>query len=180
MALQLDLSKLADSSQSTIGRSRLRQLDTYTSCCRANHWIRLGGLDRAGRYVRDPAVILIERAHQSPKCNTHDPISRATPSYLSRHALSAHFVLTSVKRDAGPTARCGILFSLLSTTIRSRLASIISYASLNKSARMAITIDIACLPSLSSRRPFHLFRLARGPNIHARPSRLRLGQVRKI
>lgn len=117
--------------------------------------------------MRDPAVILIERAHQSPKCNTHGPISRATPSHLSRHALSAHFVLTSVKRDTGPTTRRGILFSLLFTAVLLRLARIISYASLNKSARTAITIDTACLPPRSSRRPFHLFRPARGPNTHA-------------
>jgi len=129
------------------------------------HWIRLGGLGRAGRYVRDPAVILIERAHQSPKCNTHGPISRATPSYLPRHALSAHFVLTSVKRDTGPTAHAAASFFLYYPP-QFGLARIISYASLNKSARTAITIDTACLPPLSSRWPFHLFRPARGPNTH--------------
>lgn len=52
-------------------------------------------------------------------------------------------------------------FPLLSTAVRSRLARIISYAFLNKSARTAITIDIACLPPLSLHRSrsFHLFRL---------------------
>lgn len=111
--------------------------------------------------MRDPAVILIERAHQSPKCNTHGPLSRATPSCLPRHALPAHFVLTSVKRDAGPTARRGVFFFSSFIAVRSRLASIISYASLNKSARTAITIDTARPPPLCPRRSSHLFRPAR-------------------
>lgn len=118
--------------------------------------------------MRDPAVILIERVHQSPKCNTHSPISRVTPSYLPPPRI-LHFVLTSVKRDTGPTthaARYPFFFPLLSTAVRSHLARIISYAFLNKSARTAITIDTACLPPLSLHRSFHLFRPRPEARVH--------------
>lgn len=112
LALQLDLSKLRDRRFQPIGKARLHQLDTHTSCRGAGHWIRLGGLDCTGRYVRDPAVILIERAHQSLKCNTHTARYRGQPlPTLPRHALPAHFVLTSVKRDLAP--RCVSFFFFL-------------------------------------------------------------------
>lgn len=156
--LQLNLSKLHGRRFQPIHnpvRPVYRRLDTYTSCRRANHWIRLGGLDRSGRYVRDPAVILIERAHQSPKCNTHGPISRAQPlSRLPRPAthspLTLFWHLSNARHRAHRTPRAASFFFFIHQ--QSPVASIISYASLNKSARTAITIDTACLPLLSSRR----------------------------
>lgn len=134
--------------------------------------------------MRDPAVILIERAHQSLKCNAHGPISRATPSYPSPPRTPGSFCLDICQTRAGPpcAAVCFVSFSLFCyySPMRLHLARIISYAFLNKSARTAITIDTACLPSHSRRA---------GPTIcfdqpqartHARTSRLRPGQVREI
>lgn len=129
--------------------------------------------------MRDPAVILIERAHQSLKCNTHGPISRSYPlPTLSRHALS--LCPDICQTETGPTACaavCSFLFFFFFPhypPVRSRLARIISYASLNKSARTAITIDTACLPRLSSRRTLHLFRPARGRDTRTDTSRFPL------
>lgn len=100
----------------------------------------------------DPAVILIERVHQSFKCNTRSDIEHPFPGCrLTNLSLSfslpAHFVLTSVK--SWPSQRPPIVpFSLSAQPLPPPFilfisfgSCIISYALLNKSARTAITID---------------------------------------
>lgn len=133
--------------------------------------------------MRDPAVILIERAHQSLKCNTHTARYRGQPLSTLPRTLGS-FCLDICQTRVGPPCAAVRFFSssfvCYYSPMRLHLARIISYAFLNKSTRTAITIDTACPPSLSRRA---------GPTIcfgqpqartHARTSRLRPGQVREI
>lgn len=126
----------------------------------------------------DPAVILIERVHQSFKCNTRPDIEHPFPGWrlteLSRLTLSCHL------SNRGPPRQPPLLFLFLCLTqpflplpfFLSAILSppfpfpfpfpfpgiscIISYALLNKSARTAITIDTG-EPCLSLSFSFSLF-----------------------